>query len=63
MPATIRPATTEDIPAMVELLLADAREHHAEDAQLWHMADDAASQVELLEAAGYETAMVWSIKR
>ena len=46
MPATIRPATTGDIPAMVELLLADARERHAEDALLWDMAEDAASQVE-----------------
>ncbi len=46
MSTTIRPATTEDIPAMVELLLADARERRAEDALLWDMADDAASQVE-----------------
>jgi len=46
MPVTIRPATPEDVPAMVELLLADARERHAQDAQLWDMADDAGAQVE-----------------
>ncbi|SLN71921.1 hypothetical protein ROJ8625_03753 [Roseivivax jejudonensis] len=46
MPATIRPAITEDIPAMVELLLADARERHAADALLWDMAEDEASHVE-----------------
>jgi hypothetical protein len=31
---------------MIELLLADARERHAEDAVLWAMADDAAGQIE-----------------
>ena len=46
MPAVIRAATTEDVPRMVELLLADARERHAEDAVLWAVADDAAAQVE-----------------
>ena len=46
MPAVIRAATIEDVPRMVELLLADARERRAEDAVLWAVADDAAAQVE-----------------
>lgn len=46
MPPVVRPATTEDLPRMVELLLADARARHAQDAVLWTLADDAAAQVE-----------------
>ena len=46
MPPAIRLATPEDLPPMVELLLADARERHVEDAILWAMADDAAAQIE-----------------
>ena len=46
VPPVVRPATTEDLPRMVELLLADARARHAQDAVLWTLADDAAAQVE-----------------
>lgn len=46
MPQTIRPATSEDIPQLVELLLLDAAERHAEDRILWKMADDAVLQIE-----------------
>ena len=42
----IRPATIEDVPRLVELLLADAWERHAQDAVLWAMAKDAAAQIE-----------------
>ena len=46
MSQIIRPATPDDIPRLVELLLMDAAERHAEDAILWKMADDAATQIE-----------------
>lgn len=46
VPPAIRLATLEDIPPMVGLLLADARERHAGDAILWAIADDAATQIE-----------------
>ena len=35
MSQTIRPAATDDIPRLVELLLMDAAERHAKDAVLW----------------------------
>ncbi|MBQ2263607.1 MAG: hypothetical protein II336_19870 [Loktanella sp.] len=46
MPQTIRPATPEDIPKLVELLLLDAAERQAKDSVLWRMADDAPVQIE-----------------
>ncbi|WP_300039321.1 hypothetical protein [uncultured Roseobacter sp.] len=46
MTQTIRPATPDDIPRLVELLMLDAQERHAEDAILWKMADDAPAQIE-----------------
>ncbi len=46
MPQTIRPATPGDIPRLVELLLLDAAERHAEDQILWKMTDDAPAQIE-----------------
>ena len=46
MTQTIRPATPDDMPRLVELLMLDAQERHAEDAILWKMADDAPAQIE-----------------
>jgi len=46
MTQTIRPATPEDMPRLVELLMLDAQERCAEDAILWKMADDAPAQIE-----------------
>lgn len=46
MTQTIRPATPEDISRLVDLLMLDAQERHAEDAILWKMADDAPAQIE-----------------
>ncbi len=46
MTQTIRPATPDDTPRLVELLMLDAQERHAEDAILWKMADDARAQIE-----------------
>ncbi len=46
MTQTIRPATPDDIPRLVELLMLDAQERHAEDAILWKMANDAPAQIE-----------------
>lgn len=46
MTQTIRPATPDDMPRLVELLMLDAEARHAEDAILWKMADDAPAQIE-----------------
>lgn len=46
MTQTIRPATPDDIPHLVEFLMLDSQERHAEDAILWKMADDAPAQIE-----------------
>lgn len=46
MTQTIRPATPDDIPRLVELLMLDAGERHAQDAILWKLADDASLQIE-----------------
>jgi hypothetical protein len=46
MAQTIRPATLDDMPRLVELLMLDAQERHAEDAILWKMANDAPAQIE-----------------
>lgn len=46
MTQTIRPATPDDIPRLVELLMLDAQERHAEDASLWKLANDAPVQIE-----------------
>ncbi len=46
MTQIIRPATPEDTPRLVELLMLDAEGRHAEDAILWKMADDAPAQIE-----------------
>ena len=46
MTQTIRPATPDDIPRLVELLMLDAGERHAQDAILWKLADDASAQIE-----------------
>ncbi|TCS55601.1 hypothetical protein EDD52_1304 [Primorskyibacter sedentarius] len=46
MTQTIRPATPDDMPRLVELLMLDAQERRAEDAILWKMADDAPAQIE-----------------
>ena len=46
MPPAIRLATPEDLPPMVELLLADARGRRAHDPVLWALADDAEAQIE-----------------
>ncbi len=46
MTQTIRPAIPDDMPRLVELLMLDAQERHAEDAILWKMADDAPTQIE-----------------
>lgn len=45
MSHTIRTATTEDIPRLVDLLLVDAEERHAIDPILWKMAEDAPAQI------------------
>ncbi|WP_194098662.1 GNAT family N-acetyltransferase [Marivivens aquimaris] len=46
MTQTIRPATTGDIPRLVELLVLDAQERNAEDTILWKVADDAPALIE-----------------
>ncbi|OIQ23390.1 MAG: hypothetical protein BM562_18555 [Alphaproteobacteria bacterium MedPE-SWcel] len=46
MTQTIRTATPDDMPRLVDLLMLDAQERHAEDAILWKMADDAPAQIE-----------------
>ncbi|MGP6086399.1 hypothetical protein [Antarctobacter jejuensis] len=46
MPPVIRPASIDDVPAMVDLLLADAAERHLKDPVLWALAEDAAARVE-----------------
>ena len=46
MHQTVRFATTNDIPRLVELLLMDAEDRIAENAILWKMAEDAAAQIE-----------------
>ena len=51
---------------MVPLLLADARERHAEDAVLWAMADDAAAQIEkallfALTAEAQPIRQIWQV--
>jgi hypothetical protein len=46
MTQTIRPTTPDDMPRLVELLMLNAQERHAEDAILWKMADDAPAQIE-----------------
>ncbi len=42
----IRPAQENDVPQLVELLMADAVQRHAKDATLWKIADDASAQIE-----------------
>ncbi|MDX8353611.1 hypothetical protein [Cognatiyoonia sp. IB215182] len=46
MTQNIRPATPDDIPHLVELLMLDAKERQAKDMILWKMADDAPAQIE-----------------
>lgn len=46
MPQIIRPATPNDIPQLVDLLMLDAHERHAEDSILWKMAEDAPALIE-----------------
>ena len=46
MTRTVRPATADDIPRMVELLMQDARARHALDPVLWALADDAPERIE-----------------
>lgn len=46
MTQIIRPATPDDMTRLVELLMLDAQERHAEDAILWKIADDAPAQIE-----------------
>lgn len=46
MTQTIRTATPNDIPSVIELLMLDAQERYANDAILWKMADDAPAQIE-----------------
>lgn len=46
MAPRIRSATADDIPHLVDLLLLDAAERHAEDPILWKMAGDPAAQIE-----------------
>ncbi|MFQ6550257.1 hypothetical protein AADZ90_020105 [Aestuariibius sp. 2305UL40-4] len=46
MTQTTRPATPDDMPRLVELLMLDAEARQAEDAILWKLADDAPAQIE-----------------
>jgi len=46
MPSSIRPATLRDLPAIVELLIQDARERRSLDPVLWRIAGDASTRVE-----------------
>ncbi|MGR3804869.1 hypothetical protein [Marinibacterium profundimaris] len=46
MAPTIRPATTDDIAALVDLLLQDAEARRAVDPILWKIDDDAPTQIE-----------------
>ncbi|MDO6588846.1 hypothetical protein DS901_14360 [Loktanella sp. D2R18] len=46
MSQIIRPATPDDIPRLVDLLMLDAEKRYAEDGILWKMAEDAPAQIE-----------------
>ncbi|KUP94557.1 GNAT family N-acetyltransferase [Tritonibacter horizontis] len=46
MSQIIRPATPEDIPQLVKLLLQDAKQRQAADGVLWKLAPDASAQIE-----------------
>lgn len=46
MPQINRPATPDDIPRLVDLLMQDAQERRAEDGILWKMVEDAPAQIE-----------------
>ena len=46
MTQTIRQATPDDMPRLVELLMLDAQERHSENGILWKLADDAPAQIE-----------------
>lgn len=52
MPASIRPATTHDLPGIVTLLIQDAEARRSLDAVLWRLAADAPASVEKTVAAG-----------
>lgn len=45
MTQTIRPATPDDIPRLVDLLMLDSETRHSVDPILWKMADDAPAQI------------------
>lgn len=47
MPVTIRPAERADMPAMVDLLVADAADRTARDPALWRLQDDPAAAIAL----------------
>ena len=66
MTQTIRPATPDDMPRLIELLMLDAQERHSEDAVLWKMADDAPTQIEkaltfALTADGQPIQQFWHV--
>ena len=46
MPSNIRLASPQDIPHLVDLLLADANQRRLVNMQLWKIADDAPAQIE-----------------
>lgn len=46
MPKVIRPATPDDLPSLIELLMLDAEERQSEDRTLWKIAKDAPAQIE-----------------
>ena len=46
MPLSFRPAARNDIPQMVDLLLHDAQQRHAQNPHLWPIAADARTRIE-----------------
>jgi hypothetical protein len=54
MPISIRPATSEDLPELVALLIQDAKERGALDPVLWRLAVDAPVRVETAVGAALD---------
>ena len=68
MTQTIRQATVDDIPRLVELLMQDAQERSTKDAILWKVADDAPAQIEkaltfALTAERQPFQQIWQVAR
>ena len=66
MSPSVRPATLEDIPHMVELLLADAAQRCAHDPTFWKMAEDAQREIKAalrvaFQSEGQQVQQFWHV--